>query len=379
MASKHYSEDNLYKLVSNYIVPGYFDRFISYNSYISIIFLPITIPLSLIESIFSGAELKEKRNVAIDKIKKGDEEALTKLFLYIFNESIKFKSNFNASIAINAKLKINNPQALTVNINLPPKDFIPKNKYKILKSGEKSYSEKSRTQINEEYKDLITLICYRILHALISYLPSIHKIYLNGYAETIHKTKGHRFNACLLSCVVDIDEYDQIIVENLEPEAILSNFNLRFNYDRDYEISETTPHLYDESVVDRLIDLDTINPFTFEELISSLLNKMGLVAVTTQHSYDGGIDVIAENSNPIIGGRFVIQCKRYQNVVPVDIIRDLYGAMTHERASKGILITTSDFSNECVKFAQGKPIELINRKKLTQLLEDNKYKVAQKI
>ena len=73
MASKHYSEDNLYKLVSNYIVPGYFDRFISYNSYISIIFLPITIPLSLIESIFSGAELKEKRNVAIDKIKKGDE------------------------------------------------------------------------------------------------------------------------------------------------------------------------------------------------------------------------------------------------------------------------------------------------------------------
>jgi len=49
--------------------------------------------------------------------------------------------------------------------------------------------------------------------------------------------------------------------------------------------------------------------------------------------------------------------------------------MTHENVSKGIAITTSDFSPDCYSFAAGKPIELINRHQLEKLLRDAGYHV----
>jgi restriction system protein len=56
------------------------------------------------------------------------------------------------------------------------------------------------------------------------------------------------------------------------------------------------------------------------------------------------------------------------------MIRDLYGAMNHEGASKGVLITTSRFSLEAIKFAEGKPLELIDGQQLEELLR--RYQVA---
>jgi len=73
---------------------------------------------------------------------------------------------------------------------------------------------------------------------------------------------------------------------------------------------------------------------------------------------------------PIIGGKYVIQCKRYKNTVPVKVVRELYGVMQSEKANKGILITTSDFSSDGYKFASDKQIELINREKLIQLIRE---------
>jgi len=41
-----------------------------------------------------------------------------------------------------------------------------------------------------------------------------------------------------------------------------------------------------------------------------------------------------------MGGKFVIQAKRYNIIVPKSAIRDLYGTMMSEGANKGILVTT---------------------------------------
>lgn len=60
------------------------------------------------------------------------------------------------------------------------------------------------------------------------------------------------------------------------------------------------------------------------------------------------------------GGKYIIQCKRYTAPVAVGIIRDLFGVVTAERASKGVLVTNSRFTREAKDFAAGKPIELVN-------------------
>lgn len=50
-------------------------------------------------------------------------------------------------------------------------------------------------------------------------------------------------------------------------------------------------------------------------------------------------------------------------------MRDLYGTLMNEGATKGILVTTSDYGPDAYEFASGKPITLLNGSNLLHLLE----------
>ena len=84
-------------------------------------------------------------------------------------------------------------------------------------------------------------------------------------------------------------------------------------------------------------------------------------------------------STPIIatinvGGsprKVVIQAKRYKNTVGVSAVRDLFGTLQNEGASKGILVTTSGYGQASFDFAQNKPIELIDGANLLYLLSEH--------
>ncbi|MBU4257584.1 restriction endonuclease [Patescibacteria group bacterium] len=118
-----------------------------------------------------------------------------------------------------------------------------------------------------------------------------------------------------------------------------------------------------------LQEIDGMDGIQFENLISNLLQKMGFEVETTKSTGDGGIDIIAYSEQPIIQGRYIIQCKRHSSNISEPVIRDLYGVMTSERANKGILITNSCFTSASISFAKEKPIELIDGKKLLNLME----------
>jgi restriction system protein len=67
----------------------------------------------------------------------------------------------------------------------------------------------------------------------------------------------------------------------------------------------------------------------------------------------------------------IIQAKRYKNTVGVSAVRDLFGTMHNEGASKGILVTTSGYGKAAYDFANGKPIELITGSNLLYLLMEH--------
>ena len=120
-----------------------------------------------------------------------------------------------------------------------------------------------------------------------------------------------------------------------------------------------------------MMDMKAISPIDFEKLTQTVLNSKGLVAELTKKTGDGGIDIIAYNKQPVIGGKYIIQCKRYNGSVGEPIIRDLYGVVCSERANKGILITTGTFTQSAKKFALDKQIELIDGHDFEQLLLSN--------
>lgn len=114
--------------------------------------------------------------------------------------------------------------------------------------------------------------------------------------------------------------------------------------------------------------LQSLSGQEFEKVCGQLFSAMGFTIEYTKASGDGGIDIIAKNSTPLLKGKYIIQCKRYSGSVGQPIIRDLYGVVTSEHAAKGILITTGSFTVPAKEFAANLPIELIDGSILIQLL-----------
>ena len=120
-------------------------------------------------------------------------------------------------------------------------------------------------------------------------------------------------------------------------------------------------------------NLAELSPGEFEMLMTNLFEKMGLETRQTQASRDGGVDCVAWDMRPVIGGKVVIQAKRYRNTVGVSAVRDLYGTMMNEGAAKGILVATSGYGSSAYEFAKNKPIELITGSNLLSMLEEHAH------
>jgi restriction system protein len=123
----------------------------------------------------------------------------------------------------------------------------------------------------------------------------------------------------------------------------------------------------DLSSASNLMDL---NPHESEHLVANLFSKMGLESKLTRSSRDGGVDCVAYDPRPVLGGKVVIQAKRYRHTVGVSAVCDLYGTMMNEGANKGILVTTSGYGPDAFDFARDKPIELVDGGGLLFLLRD---------
>ncbi|MCJ7459044.1 MAG: SNF2-related protein [candidate division Zixibacteria bacterium] len=122
--------------------------------------------------------------------------------------------------------------------------------------------------------------------------------------------------------------------------------------------------------------LTSISPPQFEELISNLYAKMGYHVKLTPQTKDRGIDIYAKRLSESGTESLAIQCKHYPNgIVGVEHVRSLYGVI-HDQPSitKGVLITSGEFSKECKQFANGKRIELFDGTYLCGLLE--KYNIS---
>jgi restriction system protein len=100
-----------------------------------------------------------------------------------------------------------------------------------------------------------------------------------------------------------------------------------------------------------------LSPRSFEELVAELLVRDGMEVQLTQASKDGGRDILAMTSTEMGKHLYLVECKRYadENKVGVSIVRSLYGVVEFEKATKGIIVTTSDFTRGAIEF--GKMVE----------------------
>jgi len=124
-------------------------------------------------------------------------------------------------------------------------------------------------------------------------------------------------------------------------------------------------------------------PLFFERLIIELLQAMNYGGSVEDagsilgQSGDGGVDGVI-NQDPLGVDQIYVQAKRYKdgNNIGSGAIRDFFGALNIKRASKGIFVTTSDFTSAATETASalGSRIVLINGQRFAKLMV--KYDIA---
>ena len=101
-------------------------------------------------------------------------------------------------------------------------------------------------------------------------------------------------------------------------------------------------------------DLRSMNPRQFEELIAELLEREGMDVQLTPPKSDGGRDILAFQQSAAGRLLHLVECKRYakNNPVGVALVRSLYGVVESERATSGLLVTTSRFTKGAESFTK---------------------------
>ncbi len=199
-------------------------------------------------------------------------------------------------------------------------------------------------------------------------MKCLDMLVFNGYVASINKGTGQTARTCLVTVRTSRDVFTGLNLSQVEPQACLAVLNASVSENPSeltpvrpvLEFSMVDPRFIEEidalSGLDQRPNLMELTPSEFESLITNLFQKMGLEARQTQASRDGGVDCVAFDPRPIFGGKVVIQAKRYKNTVGVSAVRDLYGTVQNEGASKGILVTTSGYGKAPFEFADGKPL-----------------------
>lgn len=147
----------------------------------------------------------------------------------------------------------------------------------------------------------------------------------------------------------------------IRPIMQLQTADARFVESRDVDLE-----------VDPQCNLAAMDWEDFEHLIAQFMQwefaRSGVEVRVTRASRDRGVDAVMFDPDPLRGGKYVLQAKRYTRTVDVSAVRDLYGTLLNEGANRGILITTASFDPDAYEFAKDKPLSLVDGPNLLNLL-----------
>jgi hypothetical protein len=108
-----------------------------------------------------------------------------------------------------------------------------------------------------------------------------------------------------------------------------------------------------------------LSDIELERLAAQVYKKMGYKVQHVGQMGDHGIDVLLINPN---NQKEIVQCKQWSKPVGEPVLRDLYGAMMHDKAIRGWLWAPRGFSGPAKAWARGKPIVLVDDMEINRLI-----------
>lgn len=321
----------------------------------------------------------------------GEPDAITEYMRLVFDRS-SYPSSFRPEHEVQYDVPSN---TLVVNVSIAGPDSVkmilevkPADRNTTLK--EIPLKPKDRDLLYDSAgKQTVLRTLHETFEAL--YTDHVQAAVVNLWTTVVNPATGHEETSCILSVSAEREEFEAINLERVDPTECIKNLKGLIagplakvppvkpilNLDTsDPRFVESRDVLADFNSSTNLAE---IHWEEFEQLVRELFSKLfsgdGAKVEVTQASRDAGVDAIAFDPDPIRGGKFVIQAKRYTKVVSVSAVRDLYGTMMNEGAARGILVTTAHYGRDARSFAKDKPITLIDGSNLVHLLEEHGHQV----
>jgi restriction system protein len=285
-------------------------------------------------------------------------------------------------------------RTVVVDYELPAREAMPSAKgYKYVAAGSKVIPVPlSQTSIEDTYDSVLYQVALRTIYELLRWdeAGALDSVVFNGWVTSTDKATGQSVHPCVLSIQATKREFLEINVAEVDPKACFRKLK-GISGARLAAMSPVRPILQlnreDERFISARPVMDALDNSTnlaamdwqdFEQLIRDVFEKEfsgdGGEVKITRASRDHGVDAVAFDPDPIRGGKFVVQAKRYTGTVSVSAVRDLYGTILNEGANKGILVTTADYGPDAYEFAKGEPITLLNGSELLYLLQKHGHK-----
>lgn len=282
-------------------------------------------------------------------------------------------------------------KTLLLEYRLPSPDEMPtlKSVRFVASTGEMKETHISEREQKSNYDSVCYQICLRTIHELFEAdeFENISKILFNGVSTYVDRASGREVTSTIMSIMVDRTAFTHIDLARVDPKMCFKGLKgvsaaslaalapippiMTFNKE-DRRFIDPRSVAPDLSATTNLASMPWED---FEHLVREVFEKEfarhGGEVKITQSSSDGGVDAVAFDPDPITGGKIVIQAKRYTRTVGVAAVRDLYGTMQHERASRGILVTTADYGPDAYQFSNEKHITLMTGANLLYLLEQH--------
>lgn len=236
---------------------------------------------------------------------------------------------------------------------------------------------------DEEYKNISSNIYRLNKKELFKLYQLIHKeknkVIYNDFKQRMLYNNPKRLEdyinnfLCIPICRENYKKNIHLLMILLKDNGIYVSKQFIIGYTRDIkqdiELNNAIKlrNLEKRSISPNIYNVDYMNGSEFEHFIGDLFSKMGHIVIKiTKQTRDQGADLITLKNREVN----IIQAKRYKigNNIGNDIIRDVVTAIKHYNAHNGMVITTSNFTTDCVQLARSNGIELINRFKLQKYM-----------
>lgn len=344
-----------------------------------------------------NAFLEEQRdfNVSVDYFKQAYEEKITP-FVERYFETVLDNSIYPAGMVKHFDIQYQSePKNLVVDFDLPHPEIVPNViEYKFVQTKKETTTKTmKKKEFDEFYEDVIFQIVIRTVYECLNadYKDTIDLIVFNGWIHGVDTSTGQDFHSCIVSLQASKEEVLALQLDKVVPKDCFRNLK-GLNASALIQLAPVRPILEIDKDDKRFVEskeiLAGINSIPnlaampwedFEHLVRELFthyfSQIGCEVRVTKASRDGGIDAVAFDPDPIRGGKYIIQAKKYNHVVPISAVRELNGIMADEGAVKGILVTTSYYGNDSREFVKGKPLTLLDGQNLIQMFNDFGYNV----